>query len=98
MPNATSWSLVVQIINTSGGTYTFTGACTTINLNGSSTTVKIEKVDELNINGAKNTVKVDVVGTVNVNGSSNHVIWKKAKTGDAPAANVVGTGNKVGKK
>jgi hypothetical protein len=82
-------------VNTSKGTYVFKGACKTINLNGSSTTVTIESVDELNINGASNKVTVDAVDAINVNGASNTVAWKKGKSGDKPTANVVGTGNKV---
>ena len=82
-------------VNTSKGTYTFKGACKAINLNGSSLTVTIESVDELNINGASNKVTVDAADAINVNGASNTVAWKKGKSGDKPAANVVGAGNKV---
>ena len=82
-------------INTSAGSYTFKGACKAINVNGSSLTIAIESTDELNINGAKNKISVDAADAINVNGASNTVSWKKGKTGDKPAANVVGANNKV---
>ena len=82
-------------INTSKGTYTLKGACTTVNVNGSTLTIAIESTGELNINGATNKITVDAVDTINVNGAKNTVAWKKGKSGDKPAANVVGAGNNV---
>jgi hypothetical protein len=84
-------------INTGGGTYTFKGACTAINVNGGSVKATIEAVDDLNLNGAKNTITVGTVATISINGASNKVTWTKAKSGDKPQITSNGVGNKVGK-
>jgi len=87
---------VVNIVN-GGGTYTLTGACTQVNINGSDITATIEAADELNVNGGKNKITVTTLGAVNINGIKNKVSWKKAKTGKKPRAAVNGKGNAVAK-
>lgn len=82
-------------INHGGGTFTITGACEAINLNGGSNKLTIESVDALNVNGAKNAITAGTLGSVNVVGAKNKIGWKKAKTGKKPSANVVGAGNSV---
>ena len=88
----------VVSINHGKGTYTFKGACDTINLNGGESTMTIESVGTLNVNGGKNTITVDTVDTINVVGASNTLTYKKGKSGDAPTVNTVGNGNKIGAK
>ena len=84
-------------INHGKGTYTFKGACKTINLNGGESTIAIESVESLNVNGGKNKITVDAVDSLNVNGADNTITWKKGKSTDTPAVNTVGNGNKIGK-
>lgn len=87
---------VVNIVN-GGGTYTLTGACTQVNVNGSDVTVTADAVDELNVNGGKNKVTVTTLGAVHINGIKNKVSWKAAKTGKKPKAAVNGKGNAIAK-
>jgi len=82
-------------INHGKGTYTFKGACKEINVNGGENKLTIAEVDTLNINGGKNTVDIGEIETLNVVGAGNTIRWKKTKSGDKPAVNVVGTENKV---
>ncbi|MBL0215947.1 MAG: DUF3060 domain-containing protein [Myxococcales bacterium] len=84
-------------ISTGGGTYTFTGACKQINVNGGSVKITVAEVDELNVNGAGNTITADTVGAININGTKNKITWKKAKTGKKPAVATNGKGNSVAK-
>ncbi len=77
------------------GTFTFTGSCSEINVNGGEVKVTIADVATLNVNGAKNAVKVTELGAVNVNGASNKITWKKAKTGKKPKVATNGRGNSV---
>ena len=87
---------VVNIVK-AGGTYTLTGECTQVNVNGGTITGTFESVDELNVNGDKNKVTVTTLGAVNVNGVKNSVKWKKAKTGKKPKVATNGKGNSVAK-
>lgn len=86
----------VNITNGSG-TFTLTGACKEINVNGSKLVVAIADVEELNLNGASNAVTVDVIGAIHINGAKNKVTWKKAKTGKKPSVATNGRGNSVAK-
>jgi hypothetical protein len=81
-------------INHGAGTYTFTGKCTSINVNGGDNKLTIESVDTLNINGGKNTVAIGTADTINVMGSDNKVTYKTAKSGSV-AANAVGSKNTI---
>jgi len=87
---------VVNIVN-AGGTYTLTGTCTQVNINGGANTVTIDDVDELNLNGATNKITVTAVGAINVNGAKNSIKWKKAKAGKKPKVAVNGKGNSIAK-
>lgn len=85
-------------ISKGGGTYTFTGACKQVNVNGSDVTVTIETVDELNVNGTKNKITAAAVGAINVNGTKNSIKWKATTTGKKkPAVAVNGKGNAIAK-
>ncbi len=85
----------VVSINHGGGSYTFKGACKTINVNGGGVTLKADDVETLNINGASGKATLGEVGTININGASNKITWKKAKGGDKPQVNTQGADNKV---
>jgi hypothetical protein len=89
-------------INYGGATFTLTGACEEVNLNGGKLKVaaadgKTLDIDTLNINGEKNVVKTNILGTANINGASNKVTYKKPKTGKKPKVASVGKGNAVTK-
>ena len=85
----------VVAINHGGGSYTFKGTCTSVNINGGGVTINAEAADTINVNGGSCKVTVGTVGTINVNGASNTITWKKAKSGDTPEVNVHGASNKV---
>ncbi len=81
-------------INHGSGTYTFTGKCTTININGGENKLTIESVDTLNVNGGKNTVTIGTADTINVMGSDNKVTYKTAKSGNV-TSNALGSKNTI---
>jgi hypothetical protein len=82
-------------INTGEGTFTFTGKCELIAINGGENKVKIESVTQLLVNGAENTVDVEAVDKIQVNGNDNKVNYKKGVTTKAPKTASIGTGNKL---
>ena len=84
-------------INYGDGTFTFTGACEEINVNGSNVKITADDVATTNINGAKNVVKTNVLGAANINGTGNKVTYKKVKTGKKVKVTSNGTGNSVKK-
>jgi hypothetical protein len=81
-------------INHGGGTYTFTGKCETINVNGGPNKLTIESVDTINVNGSDNKVAIGIADTINVNGSDNKVTYKTPKSGKV-TARAPGGGNTV---
>ena len=84
-------------VNYSGGTFTFTGTCEEVNVNGSKVTVTAENVDTLNLNGAGNKISTVILGAANINGTTNKVTYKKAKVGKKPKVTSNGRGNAVKK-
>lgn len=76
-------------INDPGGTYTFTGACKKITVNGASNKLKIESVAKLSVTGAKNTLDVGTAETIDVSGAMNTLSYKAAKI------HATGMGNKI---
>ena len=84
-------------ISNGSGTFTFTGPCKEINVNGSKLTVTVSDVDELNVNGASNAVTAELIGAIHINGAKNKVTWKKAKAGKKPSVQSNGRGNAVAK-
>lgn len=85
-------------INYDADTFTITGECTEVNLNGGKVKLTIDSVETLNINGAKNVVKTTSLGATNINGTGNKVTYKKV-LGKAkkPKVASVGKGNAVTK-
>ena len=82
-------------VNVAGGTYTFTGPCTKISINGSDNKFKIDSVEKLAINGSKNAVDVDAADKIAVTGSENTVNYKRGVTAKAPKVASLGAGNKL---
>ena len=81
-------------VNASGGTYTFTGPCDKIAINGSDNKIKVASVAKLAINGSKNTADVDAVDKLAVTGSENTVTYKRGVSGKPKVASL-GTNNKI---
>lgn len=84
-------------IAASAGTFTLTGECKEVNVNGSKLVITAADVGEININGASNKITLGVVAQIAVNGAKNKVTWKKAKTGKKPTVSTTGVGNSVAK-
>lgn len=84
-------------VNHGGGEYTFTGACSEVNLNGGQLKVTIADVATLNLNGAMNKIALTEIGAIHINGTKNKVSWKKAKKGKKPAVSTNGKGNAITK-
>jgi hypothetical protein len=81
-------------INDGGGTYTLTGACTKLAVNGGKNTIKAESVAKLVVNGSRNTIDVDAVDRVSVTGDENTVNYKRGVKGN-PKLAAIGTNNKL---
>lgn len=98
--DGTSWDCASDAkvnINYGDASFTLTGTCEEVNLNGSNVKITADGVDTLNVNGAKSTVKTNVLGAVNINGAGNKVTYKKAKSGKKPKTAIMGKGNAVTK-
>jgi hypothetical protein len=81
-------------INHGNGAYTFTGKCTTINVNGGHNKLTIERVDTINVNGGQNTVAIGTADTINVMGSDNKVTYRTAKSGNV-TSHALGSKNSI---
>ena len=81
-------------INVGGGTYTFTGPCTRISINGADNRVKVESSVKLAVNGSKNTVDIDAVDKASLTGNDNVVNYKRGVNGKPKVASV-GANNKL---
>ena len=82
------------IINNAGGSYTFTGACTKLTVNGSDNRIKAESVVRILCNGAKNAIEVDAVDKAAVNGNDNTLTYKRGINGK-PKVTAIGANNKL---
>lgn len=81
-------------VNTGGGSFTFTGPCTKISINGADNKVKIESAVKLAVNGSKNTVDVDAADRIAVTGNDNTINYKRGVNGKPKVASV-GVNNKL---
>ena len=81
-------------VNASAGTYTFTGPCDKISVNGSGSTIKVASVAKLAINGSKNTADIDAVDKLSLTGSENTVTYKRGVSGKPKVASL-GINNKI---
>ena len=81
-------------ITKGSGTYTFTGACKSIDVQGGDNTLHITTVESINVIGGGNVIDIGEVQAISVNGAGNKIIWKKAKN-DKPTVNVIGNNNTV---
>jgi hypothetical protein len=81
-------------VNVGGGTFTFTGACTKIAINGAGNTVKVESSVKLLVNGSKNTVDIDAADRIAVTGNDNTINYKRG-VGGKPKVAAMGSNNKL---
>lgn len=84
----------VSIVGASG-TFTLTGACTQVSIDGSSNKVTIQSSDKVSISGSMNEVFVAAANKIAVVGSVNTVSWKKGLKNAKPKVSNVGSGNKI---
>lgn len=82
-------------VNASDGTYTFTGTCSKISVNGGNNKLVIEAVRRLTITGTKNTADVDAADRIGVNGPYNTINYKRGLSGKLPKVGAVGGNNKL---
>lgn len=82
-------------INTGDGTFTFTGPCDKIGINGGKNKVTIESVKKLVINGSKNTVDVEAADKISITGAENTVSYKRGVTEKTPKVAAIGANNKL---
>jgi hypothetical protein len=82
------------VINTSGGTFTLSGACTKLVINGADNKLKADSVVKVTVNGSKNAVEVDAVDKIGVTGNENTVTYQRGVSGK-PKAAAVGANNKL---
>lgn len=81
------------------GTFTFTGTCATIEVNGGDNKLVIENVKKLSVVGAGNTIEVGGADKIAVTGSGNTITYKGTVTGKGKTKVAsIGTGNKIKKK
>jgi hypothetical protein len=71
-------------VNGSGGSFTFTGTCTRVSLNGANNTLTIEAATALDVKGDSNNVKIGAVDNVSVSGSQNSVTYKSGVSSPQP--------------
>ncbi|HUS28400.1 MAG TPA: DUF3060 domain-containing protein [Kofleriaceae bacterium] len=85
-------------VNYGEATFTFTGECKEINVNGSTVQITLDSVETLNVNGASNVIKTTALHAANINGTKNKVTYKKVLgKGKKPKVASVGKGNAVTK-
>lgn len=84
-------------VNSSTGTFVFTGTCDKISINGSDLKATIEAVKAISINGSTNTIDIVAVDKLSVLGSTNTVTYKKAVTAKQPKVSSLGSDNKISK-
>lgn len=77
-------------INAGGGTYTLTGPCTKVVVNGGDNKLTADSVVKLSVTGSKNTVEVEAVDRVAVNGHENTISYKRGVTGKPKLAAIGG--------
>lgn len=85
-------------INASGATFTFTGTCDKISVNGSGNKVVVAAVKKIALNGSKNVADVGAADKIAVNGSQNVVTYGKGLSTARPKIGGVGANNRVTKK
>lgn len=80
-------------INIDNATFTFTGTCGTISVNGNSNTITVAGTKTIVLNGNSNTATLTAVQMIQANGNSNTVTYgKDAK----PKVQSLGSDNKIG--
>lgn len=87
----------VVSIQGASGTFTITGACTSIEVEGASNKLTIAQVAKLEVVGSSNEIDVTAADKIEVVGSSNEVRWKRGVKGAKAKVSNVGTANKIRK-
>jgi hypothetical protein len=88
----TSWDCKddpIASIQGNEGTYTFTGPCKKITVNGNHNTVHVAAADRVTVNGNTNSVDATALVTLAVNGNDNTVHAKGAKASNTGSRNTV---------
>lgn len=86
-------------IHSGEGTFTFTGTCDKIAVNGGNNKLTIENVKKLAVVGAGNTIDIGGADKIAVTGSGNTVTYKGTVTGKGKTnVAAIGTGNSIKKK
>ncbi len=89
----------VVSLQTGDGTFTFTGTCEKIVVNGANNKLTIENVKKLAIVGDSNTIDIQGADKIAATGSGNTISYKGTTTGKGKTAVAsVGSGNKITKK
>lgn len=78
-------------INTGSGTFTLTGTCDRVSINGGSNKVTIGRAKRLSVNGSTNQVDIGTAEKIAVNGADNVITYKTGK----PTISKLGTGNMI---
>ena len=83
----------IASINASDETFTLTGTCETVFVNGASNKITIEASKTVVVDGARNVMKIVASDKVIVNGAGNTVRFKKGLTGKTSAVTAIGDNN-----
>lgn len=85
------------LVNASNSTFTVTGTCKKVAINGSMVTATIASATTVAITGSSNTIDVDASDKITVSGAMNKVSYKKPIAAKKTKVSTTGTGNKVAK-
>lgn len=85
-------------INASSGTFTFTGACDKISINGHSNKIVVASVKKIAFNGSRNVADIGAADRISLNGSENTVTYGKGLSSGKPKIGGVGAKNTVAQK
>ena len=76
-------------IKASGGTFTLTGKCGKVLVDGGNNTLTVEATRTFEIDGENNVVAIGAADSIGVRGARNTVNYKKGLSGKAPNVGVV---------
>jgi hypothetical protein len=76
-------------------TFTFTGTCTKVNVQGNDNTVTVASTKLLLVQGNKNTVTADATDEIRAQGNENTITWKKPIDEKQPKITDMGKTNKI---
>ena len=82
-------------LDTSGGTFAFTGTCERIRVSGGNNRITIAAARNVVIDGANNVVEIDATDNVRANGAGNTIKFKKGLTVKRPAVSTIGDNSPI---